>query len=64
MYKGIHLLLAVWHIIVGGYIIFINGKKWCIACGDALLILGVASIVLGLVGLYTGLKAPSSAVAR
>ena len=65
MSKGIHLVLAVWSIIIGGYIIFINGKVWCIACGSGALIgLGVISIVLGLAGLYNGLKAPSTAAAR
>ena len=65
MYKGIHLVLAVWCIIIGGYIFFINGKGWCIACGSGVLMtLGVVSIVLGLVGIYSALKAPSSAVAR
>ena len=64
MYKGIHLLLAVWSIIIGGYIIFINGKGWCIACGNGVLMgLGVVSIVLGLAGLYGALKAPRSATA-
>jgi|GEM_PF-1745923 hypothetical protein len=50
MYKGIHLVLAVWSIIVGGYIIFINGKGWCIACGSGVLIgLGAISILLGVI---------------
>jgi hypothetical protein len=57
MYKGIHLVLAVWSIIIGGYIIFINGDRWCIACGSSIMTgLGVVSVVLGLVGLATGLK--------
>ena len=61
MYKGIHLVLAVWSIIVGGYIIFINGDKWCIACGGAILTgLGVVSIVLGVIGLATGLKSTAA----
>lgn len=65
MYKGIHLVLSVWHIIIGGYIIFIDGKGWCIACGSGVLMgLGVVSIVLGLAGLYSGLKVPSAAPAR
>lgn len=64
MYKGIHLVLAVWSIIIGGYIIFINGKGWCIACGSGVLMgLGVVSIVLGLAGLFIGLRAPSPAAA-
>ena len=61
MYKGIHLVLAVWSIIVGGYIIFINGDRWCIACGGSILMgLGVVSIVLGVIGLATGLKGPAA----
>jgi hypothetical protein len=61
MYKGIHLVLAVWSIIVGGYIIFINGKGWCIRCGSGVLIgLGVISIGMGLAGLYSAMKAPRS----
>ncbi|HEX6649618.1 MAG TPA: hypothetical protein VF075_08760 [Pyrinomonadaceae bacterium] len=63
MSKGIHLVLAVWSIIIGGYIFFITGKGWCIACGSGVLMtLGVVSIGLGLVGLFSGLKAPSPAV--
>jgi hypothetical protein len=50
MYRGIHLVLAVWSIIVGGYIIFINGDRWCIACGSNILTgLGVVSIALGVI---------------
>lgn len=63
MSLSIHLVLAVWSIIIGGYIFFINGKGWCIRCGSGVLIgLGVISIVLGLAGLYSGLRArrPSS----
>ena len=57
MYKGITLVLAVWHIIIGGWIIFINGDRWCIACGNKILTgLAVISIVLGVVGLVVGLK--------
>jgi len=52
MYKGIHLVLAVWSIVIGGYIIFINGDRRCIACGSSIMTgLGVVSVVLGLVGL-------------
>lgn len=62
MYKGIHLVLAVWCIIIGGWIFFIDGRGWCIACGSAILLgLGVVSIVLGLIGIGTGLKAGGGA---
>ena len=64
MYKGIHLVLAIWCIIIGGWIFFINGKGWCIACGSATLLgLGVVSIVLGVIGIATGLKAPGAGAA-
>ena len=65
MYRGIHLVLAVWSIIVGGYIIFINGDRWCIACGSSILTgLGVVSVVLGVVGLGTGLRSPAATAGR
>lgn len=54
-------VLAVWSIIIGGFIIFINGDRWCIACGSRLLTgLGVVSVVLGLVGIVTGLRGPGA----
>ena len=50
MYKGIHLLLAVWSIIIGGLIIFINGRGWCIACNGSIFTgAGVVSIALGVI---------------
>jgi hypothetical protein len=63
MGKGITLVLAVWHIIIGGYIIFINGDRWCIACGNTILTgMAVVSVVLGLIGIVVGLKgAPATA---
>jgi hypothetical protein len=65
MYKGITLVLAVWHIIIGGWIIFINGDRWCIACGNTILTgLAVVSIVLGVVGLVIGLKGAPAAAGR
>ncbi|MFN7941473.1 MAG: hypothetical protein U0X73_07720 [Thermoanaerobaculia bacterium] len=53
MFKRIPLVSAVWHIIVGGWIIFWNGKGWCIACREdtILTVLGVVALVLGVVGL-------------
>jgi hypothetical protein len=49
----IRLVLAVWSIIVGGWIIFFDGRKpECIICTDGILtIMAVISILFGIVGL-------------
>ena len=65
MYKGITLVMAVWHIIIGGWIFFLNGNGWCIKCGSSLLIgLGVVSILLGLAGIVNGLRGSGAAAGR
>jgi|RhiMethySRZTD1v2_1073278.scaffolds.fasta_scaffold697580_2 hypothetical protein len=59
MFRGIRTVYWVWHIIVGGWIIFWNGHGWCIACrGEAgLTFVGVVSLVLGLIGLIDSFRA-------
>jgi len=55
--KNLLLVAAVWHIIVGGLIIFIDGRGWCIACRDTILTVGgVVSLIVGVVGLIVGLR--------
>ncbi len=57
MFKNILIVASVWHIIVAGIIIFINGNGWCIACRDTLLTgLGVISIIIGIIGIVSGLR--------
>ena len=34
MYRGMHLFTAVWHILVGSWILFSDGIRWCLACRD------------------------------
>jgi len=60
--KPINLVLAVWSIIIGGLIIFIDGNGWCIACrGTFMTVLGIISLLLGAVAIATGMgKAPST----
>jgi hypothetical protein len=58
-------ILAVWCIIIGGIIIFIDGTHWCIACNGILFnVLAVISIVLGVAGLATGGRIPNAAAGR
>ncbi|HEY0458319.1 MAG TPA: hypothetical protein VGC97_04145 [Pyrinomonadaceae bacterium] len=64
MFKNLQLVYAVWFIIVGGIIIFIDGRGWCIACRDTLLtVVGVISLILGVVGLISRFSS-GAAVAR
>ncbi|HEV7645850.1 MAG TPA: S8 family peptidase [Pyrinomonadaceae bacterium] len=55
--------LWVWFIIIGGLIIFINGKWWCIKCGSTIFdpaapvinVLGVILIAAGVIGAGIGI---------
>lgn len=69
--RFIRYLAWAWMIIVGGLLIT-PGGIWCIACGTvitqpgyigqtAVMILGIGSIVLGLVGIATEGKAKAGA---
>jgi len=52
---NINIVLAVWSIIVGGLIIFIDGRGWCIACnGTILTVAGVILVALGAIALVAG----------
>ena len=45
-----NLVMAVWFIIVGGWIIFSDGRGWCIACRDGVLTFtGVVYLILGVI---------------
>jgi hypothetical protein len=64
MFKNLHIVLAIWFIIVGGIIIFINGDRGCINCNGIInTIAGIISIVIGIVGIASKFVA-GSAVAR
>jgi hypothetical protein len=55
MLGSYRIVSAVWHIIVGGWIFFGNGKGWCIVCNPGVLVLvAVISVLLGIVGLVMG----------
>jgi len=54
MDKYLHLVIAVWSIIIGGMIYFANGEHWLINAK----VLAVVSVVIGLVGAVVALKAP------
>jgi hypothetical protein len=56
MGKYLHLVVAVWCIIIGGMIYFANGEHWLINAKVA----AVVSVALGLVGAVVALKAPSA----
>lgn len=50
-----NIVAAVWCIIIGGLIIFIDGRGWCIACnGTIFTVLGVISILVGVIALVAG----------
>ena len=58
MMRLIRVSAAVWHIIVGGWIFFGNGKGWCIVCNPALLTaVAVISVLLGVGSLVVGRQA-------
>jgi hypothetical protein len=64
MFKNLHIVLAMWFIIVGGVIIFINGDRGCIACNGILLnVVGAITLLIGLIGVASKFTA-GSAVAR
>ena len=55
MGKGLHLVAAVWCIIIGGMIYFVGGEHWPIKAK----VLAVVSVAIGLVSIVGALKAPS-----
>lgn len=56
MNKYLHLVIAVWCIIIGSIIYFAGGEHWPINAK----VLAVVSVALGLVGAVVALKAPSA----
>lgn len=54
MGKGLHLVAAVWCIIIGSIIYFAGGEHWPINAK----VLAVASVVIGLVSLVGAVRAP------
>jgi hypothetical protein len=68
MSRTLQLVMAVAFIIIGGWIIFFDGRGWCIACRTTIdTVLGIVAIVLGLIALanYAGIGARAdSAVNR
>ena len=55
--KNLLLVAAVWHIIVGGMIIFIDGRGWCIACRETILTVGgIVSLIVGIVGIVVAMR--------
>ena len=60
-----NLVLSIWSIIIGGWIIFIDGDGWCIACNGTIgTILGIVSIVLGLAVLFNSMGARGAVAER
>lgn len=52
-----NIVVSVWFIIVGGYIIFYDGLRWCICCRETILTaMGVICIVMGVIGLIGGMR--------
>jgi hypothetical protein len=58
-----NIVAAVFYIIVGGWIIFFDGRGWCIACRETILTgMGVICLILGIIGLVNAMRAPSANV--
>jgi hypothetical protein len=58
-----NIVVSVWFIIVGGWIIFFDGRGWCICCREMILTgMGVICLVMGLIGLVGGMKAGNTNV--
>lgn len=52
MSRTLQLVMAVAFIIIGGWIIFFDGRGWCIACRLTIdTVLGIVAIVLGVIAL-------------
>lgn len=58
-----NLVMAVWFIIVGGWIIFSDGRGWCIACREGTLtVMGVICIILGVIGIINRVRSAGTNV--
>jgi hypothetical protein len=58
-----NLVMAVWFIIVGGWIIFSDGRGWCIACREGILTaMGVVCIILGVIGIINRVRSAGTDV--
>jgi hypothetical protein len=55
-----NIVVSVWFIIVGGWILFFDGHGWCIACRETILTaMGVICLIMGVAGLIGGMRGPS-----
>jgi hypothetical protein len=51
---NLNIVASIWCIIIGGLIIFIDGRGWCIACNGTLFtVVAVISILVGIGALAT-----------
>lgn len=58
-----NIVMAVWFIIVGGWIVFFDGRGWCICCREGILTgMGVISLIFGVIGIINQLRGPSAGV--
>jgi hypothetical protein len=58
-----NIVLSVWFIIVGGWIVFFDGRGWCICCREGILTgMGVICLIVGVIGIINELKGPSAGV--
>ena len=61
--KMFNLVMAVWYIIVGVWIIFSDGRGWCIACRDGILtVMGVICIILGVIAIINRARSTGTTV--
>jgi len=55
-----NIVMAVLFIIVGGWIIFFDGRGWCIACREIILtVMGVICLLVGVIGVINEMRGPS-----
>jgi hypothetical protein len=65
MFRTLLLVTGGWSIIVGMWIFFRDGTKWCLACREtSMTLIGVISIVLGIICIVSTLRRSDSTPAR
>ncbi len=58
-----NLVMAVWFIIVGVWIIFSDGRGWCIACRDSVItVMGVVCLILGVIEIINRVRSAGTNV--